>query len=985
MRQILAGLDRIRTPAVVLSGCGLFLYLILWNGQLTFPPTSHMHMFLFALMEYGFSTCVAFTYLAVGLVVWLYVRDRLVGWLLLAFSLSVMAVFALQTADALANNVVAEIIASYGSSLGLYLLSVLLLVFPRNFLARRPGKGGIATPRAAFPRVYLAGLSGLLVYDIGGDPLTAMLKQVIFQKRALFQPAPGGMPVYWATLAFLLCSVVPLAITYFRTQAPHVRQQVRIVGVGLLLAYLPFFVGTVLPLSVMQNPSLFLQNSGQFTTVFFALIPLALGYAVLRYHVLLVDRHIHAAVTVLVGGVFLAVCAYLVFFLCSVLLPDSRTIQVLSAAFGCLFVIVAVWRIAPWVSHRIFAPDLAAAHRLMYGDGPPPEPLTGEDDPVEVVAQRLMQSALTVLGAQQVCFLAFHRESDSYRPVFLPRDGVEGRSGSPHPLLSPLLRTLLGEGAKLGWLDAREALFQRLAGADHPLLLSEARATGTRRRTTFARLLAAPPAEENPLLVPLKTRKEALIGSKLAGVLVLGARDTYLPYAGPDLALIDILLVRFSWQLEAALMETQTRQHIGMLNALSAPPAAPQLAAEKAAEDLAGTYANVVATATGASAEIWLYSEREAHLRRVARSGPGPFLKQAGYMMPGEESDWACWFYEGEEEPRREKGEQTRPGLLEPPDFPFAWLPLRCRALHAGVLVLTYLYPHHLFSPAERQILELFANQLATALESARLAGRLRTEAASQRARTQSKGEALLGYLQHLLQPLVGAQRYLGALRMQDGRLATPEELIGLQEVREDEGAHSAESFAPALSEALSRLIDATRESLSLLHTLAGTPGGTNDPAAIAAQVRWQVNAILRGFEDARQPKVLVITADADFGAMLVSALNIDGYAPSLVPSCQQVLLWVRQCLLEETDPAALILDSALLPGATDLIDFSRDLQAACSSSAHQAPPLLLVSAGDSAASSMPERYALLEAPFSVHAFLERVQACIGRSPDAGD
>lgn len=982
MRQIRAGLARVRTPAIVIASCGLFLYLILWNGRLTFQAISHTPPFMFALVQYGFSACVAFTYLAVGLVVWLYVRDRLVGRLLLALSLFVMAVFAMQTADTLTSNVVVEIIVAYSSSIGFYLLNVLLLVFPRNFLASRPGRGRGASLRTALPRIYLAGLSGLLVYDIAGDPLTTMLRQAISQHRALFQPAPGGNQVYWATLAYLVLSAVPLAITYLRTQVPHQRQQVRIVGAGLLLAYLPFFVGTVLPLSVVADPSLFLLDSGQFTTVFFILIPLALGYAVLRYHVLLVDRHIHSAVTVLVGGVLLAVCAYLVFFFCGLLLPDSRTAQVLSAACGCLLVIAAVWRIAPWVSQRIFAPDLAAAHRLMYGDCPSPESLTGEDDPVEAVARRLMRSALTVLGAQQVCFLAFHRESGAYRPVFLPGAGQDGRSGST---LLPLLEgSLLGERAQRGWLEAREPLFERLAGAERPLLLSEARATGVRRRTSFARLLVASQEEENPLLVPLKTGKEALLGCKLTGVLVLGARDTYLPYAGPDLGLIGILLARFSWQLEAALIETQTRQHIGMLSALSAPPVTPPLAAERGADELAGTYARVVATATGTSAEIWLYSEREARLRRVARSGPGPFLRQAGGMLPGVESDWACCFYEGGAEPWGETGEQAWPGLLDPPDCPYAWLPLRCRDLPAGVLVLTYHFSQHLFSPAERHILELFANQLATTLESARLAERLRTEAAAQRARTEAKGVALLGYMRLLLRPLVGAQHYLGALRAPDGRLELPEELNGAQDAREDEVPPGAEACAPALSAALFRLINATRESLALLQALAGAPGETSSQDAIAAAVRGQVNDILRGFEDTTQPQVLVVTADADFGALLLSALTIDGYAPTLVPSRQEALLWVRQRLVEETDPAALILDSASFPGEMDLVDFSRDLQATWPSTAHESPPLLLVSAGDAGGPSSPGRYALLEAPFSVQTFLEWVQARTRRPPHTG-
>jgi DNA-binding response OmpR family regulator len=145
------------------------------------------------------------------------------------------------------------------------------------------------------------------------------------------------------------------------------------------------------------------------------------------------------------------------------------------------------------------------------------------------------------------------------------------------------------------------------------------------------------------------------------------------------------------------------------------------------------------------------------------------------------------------------------------------------------------------------------------------------------------------------------------------------------------------------------------------------------------------VNAILREFDDERKTEVLVITADGGLGAMLVSALSLSGYSPSLVPSCQQAVVEVRQRLLQEAEPSVLILDSAALRAGSGLIDFTSELKAAwpVSSSAQRLPPLLLVSAENPGAAHLPEQQTL-EAPFSVHAFLERVQACIANSPGAG-
>jgi GAF domain-containing protein len=961
--------------AVVSLALGLYGGLLYYDAVGTFSasmppfaPVARMEI------QYGFSALIGFTYLAVGLLVSLYIRERALGIVLLVFCCGMAATFATETASlgVTAPGSALQVIADVGSATGLCLFAVLPLLFPHNYLSRHSAGGRV---RRFLRALYLSLLLLLYVLNLASDPYLTTLLHSGWQvwPEAMSEFFSDALAAFYLTVGF-----ATLLITHRRHAATaRERLQVKLVAGGTLLAFLPFLVLTLL-LTLLGSPY---AVDAEFSTLAFGLVPIALGYAILRYHLLTPDRHIRSAVTLLVGGFCLALGAYLVFLFSATVLTGDQSLLAPSAAVLMLLLIPFVWWIAPWVSTRVFAPDLAAAHRLMYSASQPPQSVTDEDDPIEGVARLLMRAARSVLGAQRVCFLAFHKESDSYHPVFLPAGEEKDRNAPPHSLLSLLVQPRLGDAGAQGWLDARDPLFVRLAQTGHPLLLSEARDREARRRTSFARVLAAPPVEEDPLLVPLVTSKGTLIGSGLAGVLVLGARDTYLPYAGPDLALIDVLLARFSWLLEAIMLDAQTRQHVAMLSTLSAPPTVPLLADERTFEELARAYTEVGASAMGASAEIWFYDEQEALVRRAVRAGTGPFLRQAGYMMLGEESDWTSWFYEGEPWPG--EGRRTRTGVVEPPGFPFAWLPLRHGERPFGVLVLTYPHPHHPFAPAERQILELFANQLATALASARLAWNLRAEAAAGRERARFKGEAALGHLQQLLQPLVGVQRALQTLHMQHGHIAQGEELP----VREEEAARATESFAPALAEALPRLVAATREALALLHTPARTTGQTPDPKAVAAHVRWQVNAILRGFEAVRQPEVLVIAADADFGAMLVSALSLDGYSPKRFTSLPQALLWVQQRRGEQAQPAALILDSSALPaGVRSLIDFTHELEAAQpASSAQPPPPLVLVSVGDPWTAHLPEQVTTLEAPFAVHTFLERVQDCISRAGGAGD
>ena len=145
----------------------------------------------------------------------------------------------------------------------------------------------------------------------------------------------------------------------------------RLLAAGMILAYVPFVVLTVLPAA---SPPLHLPVSilgAQFSTLAFGVVPVALGYAFLRYHLLVIDRHIRMAVTGLVGGFCLGLWAYLVFvFLFTSVLATSTGSELLWVGALCVGAsIPLVWKVAPFLTDRLlFDPELSAVHRLLYDE-----------------------------------------------------------------------------------------------------------------------------------------------------------------------------------------------------------------------------------------------------------------------------------------------------------------------------------------------------------------------------------------------------------------------------------------------------------------------------------------------------------------------------------------------------------------------------------------------------------------------------------------
>src|SRR6266851_2560319 len=152
---------RIRTGRLLVTLIAIVSYfLLLVMDGLRFFPLATDSSFL-NWTRFGFSALIALMSLAVGALVWLYARDRRVALLLFCFSFTMMVVFAVETATADASNAQFRAISNTSSSLTLMIFSILLLIFPKNYLAshkqpatasRSVSQPGLHTPYALLLR-----------------------------------------------------------------------------------------------------------------------------------------------------------------------------------------------------------------------------------------------------------------------------------------------------------------------------------------------------------------------------------------------------------------------------------------------------------------------------------------------------------------------------------------------------------------------------------------------------------------------------------------------------------------------------------------------------------------------------------------------------------------------------------------------------------------------------------------------------------------
>jgi signal transduction histidine kinase len=567
--------------------------------------------------------------------------------------------------------------------------------------------------------------------------------------------------------------LITIILSYRQSASVRERQQLRIFLSGVILTFVPLLILTLLP-EIWNSP---LTVAGQYSTITFALLPLALGYPILRYQILIFDAYIRRAVAWIVGIFSLVVLGYLVGTLAGIFLSGN-----LVAYSICIITAMAIlgpltWWLAYVITDHLFFSEIKHYRRLVDQPGQ----LSREKLDITGVAQLITTAATNVFGTQEVCLYVLDDDSGHYQ-LYPPLADDDASDAPRHSFVQRLLRAInpsSTDGAvdvyfsllqDTDWLSLHRPVMDiigRITSAERPLLLSEASRPETARPAGLARyLMTRAPLGFDPLFAPIRAQ------GKVIAVLVLGERGDQEQYAGPDFEAIALIEERYSPVLETARLDAQASRQVAILEVLYRGVAGAGKAFQSV-DEVVAAYTKIAAAAVQAGAGTWLYHTSDRRLQHAIHVGSGPELVSSDVSMSPRDSDWSSLFYRGESPQLLQGSSSEIPSCLpQTPYFPFAWLPLKGGKQHMGVLALTYPRPH-LFSQEERRVLSMFADQFAVALENASFTVELRAAYERQKELDRLKDQFIMTASHELRTPLTAVQGYIELLEAYNHNLSS--------------------------------------------------------------------------------------------------------------------------------------------------------------------------------------------------------------------
>jgi signal transduction histidine kinase len=614
-----------------------------------------------------------------------------------------------------------------------------------------------------FPRIQLSISPSFTDWYISLLVLSLFL--TIVDSVVVYAIYPRITPVWLyvtSSIAYLIAltgSLITIIIS-FRKSNLREREQLRFFVTGVILALTPLLLLTVIPQIIpMLSPY---AIDAQITTLTVILLPLSLGYSILRYQILVFDSYIRLTVNWIIGVIFLAILAYAVYLL-GILLEET---QLLSFMTGVVIIVTSIvfapftWWLAKMLTGRVLFKESLRSRLLIDA----PIKVGNEALDLENVGQLITEAALQTFKTTQVSLFILIEDTGCYHifPHLQDEQTDDPRRTLVTRLASSLPTTFDTDSDVLALQPSVE---ERLFESRRPLLLHEVMRAEEDMPTGLSRYFtSSSPDEQNvPLIAPVRSQ------GKMIALLVLGERADQQSYAGPDFEIVELLLARYSSLLNTARLQARSRHHAALLNDLYKtgainPGESPDL------ESVASAFAKIAADATGAGVEIYLYDEKEQLLRQTARVGVGPQLLSSN-TIPLTLEDWQSYYYAGKRAyPLTSGSTDTPPCLRQKPQSPFAWLPLKKGEKHLGILILTYPRPH-LFFEEEIYVLEMFAEQCAANIENTRITIELRAAYERQKELDVLKDQFIMTTSHELRTPLTAVVGYLELLREYNGTL----------------------------------------------------------------------------------------------------------------------------------------------------------------------------------------------------------------------
>ncbi len=729
---------RRRRLTLIILGGGMYLLLVMLDVRASLT-TLHGPALP---VRVGFSALVGLSFLIVGSLVWLYSSERRVSSVLFGFCLCAACTFGVETSAKAGDALLSEV-GSTSSSIALALLAVLLLLFPHNVLAS-------AARHARVLRGYLGLLLGLGAVSIGGT------------LPYFFSGVPNPLwlndLIYCYTLLSLVSSTLAIGFSYRGASSLRERQQVRLLLPGIMSAVLPFIVLTLLP-QLLQLRSQFVVDS-QVSTLSFCVLPTALGYAMLRYQVLVFDSLIRKAIVACVGTVCLFLLAALLVTYSPSLLPHAVPAQV-----GLLVTILGtlgsyLWWVTQTKMERLIFSEPQYYRSLLNQ----PAYLARESRDVSTVAVSILEAVVEAFDPAACCLLILDEGVGCFRPS--PALSAESKQKKILEQLFDRITPVAMPKKVADWLDAAHPLLRRLAAAKRPLLLSEL----CKEQQTDVSLLKIRPTTQadgtDPLLAAVR------VHGRMVGILVLGPRGDTQAYAGPDFEALEFILSCYGPALEAARLSTLDAQYAALVMKIF--QGMPQKTVN---QDVSHTVAKAIAAATASCTEIWLTDEEEGQqiLRLDVRIGTGPLLLAGDRITfdqlrdGGRSACFASWPgtpHWVELVPLRKRVGFADDTAEEVPQhsFPFAWLPLLHGDHLLGVLILLYQSPH-VFSPREQHLLQLCVRQYTGIFKQAQIIHHLQAVAAQQHELESVQEQSVLEATASLYRPLTTFEGYIDLLQ----------------------------------------------------------------------------------------------------------------------------------------------------------------------------------------------------------------------------
>jgi signal transduction histidine kinase len=549
MKNIIRSRNRIIRRSIVSLAVMVYFLLLLIDATHFFP--NHLAGSTLALsllwVRFGFSALVAVMFLAVGAIVWLYARERSVANPLFGFAFTIVITFTMETAS-VSNDPLALAFSGASSSLALALLFALLLNFPQKLFKFSKVRNISANDWRMHISLILSGYLILMFI------LSIIAASTSFTDHLFTLSIPLWLE-YLLTIynvLILLSILVTIVVSYFHTASLRERQQHRIFVGSVIFAIFPFLSLTILP-GVLYLPAHFIIDP-QISTITVVLFPLAIGYTILRYQVLVFDHYIRRTVMWTAGVVSLVVISYFVIMVSILLVPTNALLQVVFSVLLMAIVGPLTWWTAHFLVERLFFNEMLHYRRLVE-DNTNTDLMASESFDIDEAAQLLTAAALNVFETREICVYVLDGETKTFR--LYPPLNANSQQDSRNLLVKRLLEAKrTSSKASTDSFDPGDLIVTRVDTSKRPLLLNEASKTLAELPGGIARFITldAPEDHTDPVLAPIRAQ------GKMIGMLVMGERFDHQQYAGPDFEGIVYLLSRFSPILESARLYDQAHR-----------------------------------------------------------------------------------------------------------------------------------------------------------------------------------------------------------------------------------------------------------------------------------------------------------------------------------------------------------------------------------------------------------------------------------------